>query len=121
MNQQEQAQIARLHTVLERRKASLLSQMEDNASAADAGAVNEIETSPADNASLRTLNELVNEAAGHHAEQLRLVMHALAKFADGSYGICDSCGEAIGLLRLTARPEANFCIACQTRMEKLRR
>lgn len=123
MNGIDHAQISRLQTMLEQRKAFLLSQVADNAEAAGlrAASVSEIEASPADNASARTLNELVNEAAEHNAAQLRIVKHALNKFLDGSYGICENCGEEIGLSRLNARPEARFCIACQTRMEKARR
>ena len=123
MNGIDHAQISRLQTMLEQRKTFLLSQVADNAEAAGlrAASVNEIEASPADNASARTLNELVNEAAEHNAAQLRVVKHALSKFLDGSYGICENCGEEIGLSRLNARPEARFCIACQTRMEKARR
>ncbi|HEV7816020.1 MAG TPA: TraR/DksA C4-type zinc finger protein [Janthinobacterium sp.] len=123
MNGPEQAQMMRLKALLEQRRASLLRQLADDmeAAAVRGAAIKEIEASPADNASARTLNELVNEAALHNAAQLRTVKHALAKFADGSYGICENCGEAIGLSRLEARPEARFCIACQTRMEKARR
>lgn len=123
MNRLEQEQVSRLQAMLEQRKAVLLDQIADDAEAANlrAAAVKEIEASPADNASARTLNELVNEAAEHNAAQLRIVKHALAKFADGSYGVCENCGEQIGLSRLNARPEARFCIVCQTRMEKARR
>jgi DnaK suppressor protein len=123
MNGLDHAQIYRLQAMLEQRKDFLLSQVADNAEAAGlrAAFVNEIEASPADNASARTLNELVNEAAEHNAAQLRIVKHALNKFIDGSYGICEKCGEEIGLSRLHARPEARFCIACQTMMEKTRR
>lgn len=123
MNRLEHEQISRLQAMLEQRKAFLLGQIADDAEAAGlrAASVNEIEASPADNASARTLNELVNEAAEHNAAQLRIVKHALAKFADGSYGVCENCGEQIGLSRLNARPEARLCIACQTRMEKARR
>ncbi|TFW28636.1 TraR/DksA family transcriptional regulator [Duganella callida] len=77
--------------------------------------------SPADAASQRTLNALVHEAATHTARQLDIVRHALAKFEDGSYGLCESCGEDIGYSRLNARPEARFCIKCQTRLEGARR
>ena len=123
MNGLDEEQISRLQGLLERRRAALQSQLADDAAAAGirAAAASKIEASPADNASLRTLNELVNEAAEHNAAQLRIVKHALAKFADGSYGICERCGEHIGLSRLNARPEARFCIACQTSMEKARR
>jgi DnaK suppressor protein len=123
MNPLAQEQISQLQAMLEQRKAFLLGQIADDAEATKlrAAAVNEIEASPADNASARTLNELVSEAAEHNAAQLRIVKHALTKFADGSYGVCENCGEQIGLSRLNARPEARLCIVCQTRTEKTRR
>ena len=123
MNALEQGQVSMLQAMLEQRKAALLVQMA--ADAVTAGphtpSFSEIEASPADNASARTLNELVNEAVEHRATQLRIVKHALGKFDDGSYGVCENCGGDIGWSRLNARPEARLCIACQTRMEKARR
>ena len=118
MNELDQVQKDSLQATLEQRKAALLSQLASEAAATLASSAPEIETSPADNASVRTLNELVAEAGEHKTKQLRLVKYALAKFAEGSYGICETCGEAIGLSRLNARPEARLCIACQTRMEQ---
>jgi len=35
----------------------------------------------------------------------------------GTYGDCRDCGEPIGFRRLTARPEAPFCIVCQSSRE----
>ena len=80
--------------------------------------VSEIETSPADKATVRLLNDLALEAAGHNAVQMQVLRHALAKFDDGGYGVCEECGGEIGFSRLQARPEARLCIACQTRLEK---
>ena len=37
---------------------------------------------------------------------------ALARRDDGSYGVCESCGSAIGAERLAARPAARTCITC---------
>jgi DnaK suppressor protein len=115
-----QAQCERLRGVLEQRKQALLAQIDnESAEAGERGSVlKEVEASPADNASVRTLNALVSEAAGHHIAQLAIIKHALARFADGSYGLCDNCGEQIDLSRLEARPEARLCIDCQTRLEK---
>jgi RNA polymerase-binding transcription factor len=45
--------------------------------------------------------------------QLELVDAALARFADGSYGACLSCGQAIAEARLDAIPWAALCIDCQ--------
>ncbi len=108
-----------LQSVLEQRRLQLAGA--DGAELA-AGArdlpVQEVETSPADKATVRLLNDLALEAAGHTQAQLRGVRYALAKFDDGSYGECEECAQPIGFSRLQARPEARLCIACQTRAEK---
>jgi DnaK suppressor protein len=48
------------------------------------------------------------------ASQLRSeldeVERALAKLDDGTYGRCETCGEAIAEARLEAMPAARFCI-----------
>ena len=38
------------------------------------------------------------------------VARALAKLAEGSYGVCDGCGEPIAPARLAAAPESVLCI-----------
>jgi DnaK suppressor protein len=42
---------------------------------------------------------------------------ALAKIEEGTFGICESCDEQIGIERLKARPVTAFCIRCKTQME----
>lgn len=115
----EPGQLALLKTRLEQQYAALASHQ---GVAALAGGrdlpVSEVETSPADKATVRLLNDLALEAAGHNAARLRSLRQALAKFEDGSYGICEDCGNDIGFSRLQARPEAGLCINCQTRAEK---
>src|SRR5260370_28169510 len=44
---------------------------------------------------------------------LRHVRGALARMADGSYGVCLHCDEDISLKRLNAVPQAAYCIKCQ--------
>jgi DnaK suppressor protein len=45
------------------------------------------------------------------------VQDALRKIGDGSYGVCESCGEPISVKRLLARPVTSFCINCKSEME----
>ena len=40
------------------------------------------------------------------------ITRALAKLAEGSYGLCDGCGHAIAAARLRAAPESVLCIEC---------
>jgi DnaK suppressor protein len=124
MNGLDDTQWQALQARLERARAALLSQLADDLDReADVRVPlpHEAEASPADNASQRTLNALVHEAAEHTGHQLGVVRRALARFEDGSYGLCESCGEHIGYSRLEARPEARLCIVCQTRLEQRRR
>lgn len=51
------------------------------------------------------------------ARKLEDVQHALNKFEDGTYGICESCGTIIERARLEALPSARHCIRCQSRQE----
>lgn len=115
--------LAALKTALEQRKNALLGQLagRPNSEFNRTPAVEEVETSPADSASNRTLNQLEAEAEEHRLAQLAAIRHALAKFDSGDYGACESCGEPIGVSRLDARPEASLCIKCQTRIEQARR
>ena len=40
------------------------------------------------------------------------VQRALAKFDEGTYGICDRCGATIPNDRLEARPSSTLCVNC---------
>ena len=44
--------------------------------------------------------------------------HALERIADGSYGLCESCGKPIGKLRLQAAPRATLCLDCKKKQER---
>jgi DnaK suppressor protein len=110
-------QLALLKTMLERRLADL-SRVEQAQQDTKELPVDEVETSPLDRATVRLLNDLTREAAGHHSAEMRQLRQALARFDDGSYGFCEECGQPIGASRLLARPEARLCIDCQTRAER---
>jgi DnaK suppressor protein len=51
-------------------------------------------------------------------EQLAGVEHALQKFEEGTYGLCDNCGQPIAPARLEALPQANLCLECKARQAK---
>ena len=50
---------------------------------------------------------------------LKKVEAAKAKILDGTYGICEDCGDDISQKRLIARPTACLCIGCQEAKESL--
>jgi DnaK suppressor protein len=45
------------------------------------------------------------------------IKDALRRIEEGTYGICEECGEDIPITRLKARPVTNYCLDCKTRME----
>ena len=47
------------------------------------------------------------------AQSLADVDRALAKIADGTYGVCDTCGQEIACERLDVVPWARHCLACK--------
>lgn len=49
------------------------------------------------------------------------VHEALARVKDGEYGICQECGEEIGLARLRAQPTATLCVHCKSMLEDMGR
>ena len=44
--------------------------------------------------------------------------HALERIDEGTYGICESCGNPVGKLRLQAYPRATLCMSCKSRQER---
>ena len=61
-----------------------------------------------------------DELALLHQEcrQLEAVEQALARMADGSYGLCHACGQVIAPARLQAQPSAALCLDCQQDSER---
>ena len=51
-------------------------------------------------------------------DMLEQSQHALERIADGSYGKCENCGNAIGKNRLMAFPRATLCLSCKQREER---
>ena len=49
---------------------------------------------------------------------LNEVEHVLQKYEAGTYGLCDSCGQAIERARLEALPQASLCLTCKVRQAR---
>jgi DnaK suppressor protein len=58
-------------------------------------------------------------ALTHNARELLAQNErAIARIETGTYGTCESCGEAIGKARLQAFPRATLCVSCKQREER---
>jgi len=52
------------------------------------------------------------------AGQLAEIERALEKLDNGTYGLCDFCGQPIPPARLEIMPQATLCVICKTIREK---
>jgi DnaK suppressor protein len=77
--------------------------------------------------------DVTDRATAESDRQLTLIMRerdrrligeiheALARVKDGEYGICQECGEEIGMARLRAQPTATLCVYCKSMFEDMGR
>ena len=50
--------------------------------------------------------------------KLESIEYALRQAKEGTYGICERCGEPIDPARLEAVPEATLCVKCKSIVER---
>ena len=50
---------------------------------------------------------------------IQKIQKAIQRTEDGTYGICDVCGEEITEDRLEVRPETTLCISCKEEQEEV--
>ncbi|WP_185444574.1 TraR/DksA C4-type zinc finger protein [Kribbella qitaiheensis] len=56
--------------------------------------------------------------ANNARDMVDQIERALSRMDDGTYGVCESCGQAIGKGRLQAFPRATLCVSCKEREER---
>ncbi len=70
----------------------------------------------------RADNERTNEVtiliSARDRQKLHAIEEALEKIKEGTYGFCDDCGDEIGGGRQKVMPLAQFCVTCQSKIEK---
>ena len=52
---------------------------------------------------------------------IKKINRALNDIADGTYGVCNLCGEDIAIKRLKASPVTRYCLSCKTELETRKR
>ena len=62
--------------------------------------------------------ELAIRNLDRDSNMLRQIRRALARIADGSYGVCLHCEEDISPKRVNAVPWAAYCIKCQEQVDR---
>ena len=74
---------------------------------------------PTDRASHETDRNFVLRVKDRERKLVAKVKEALERIDDGTYGICELCGEPISEKRLEARPITTCCIECKKEEEEI--
>jgi len=72
---------------------------------------------PTDRANLETDRNFLLRIRDRERKLILKIKEALARIEDGTFGICEECGEEISEERLKARPMTTLCIECKTKAE----
>ncbi len=75
----------------------------------------------ADVASIEISQSARNKLGTRQLKLLNKIDHALSKFEDGTYGICELTGEDIPIARLRARPVAQYTVEAKEELERKER
>lgn len=93
-------------------------QQKGDATLEDLTVSNEVFADPADRASMESDRAFTLRIRDRERHLIRKIQAAQERIEDGSYGICDECGEQISLARLKARPVTRLCINCKSMQEE---
>jgi len=74
---------------------------------------------PTDRASDEETRNFMLRIRDREHKLIKKVKKALDRIENGTFGICDKCGEEISIERLKARPVTTQCIDCKTKEEAL--
>jgi len=72
---------------------------------------------PTDRATLEADRNFLLRIRDREHKLIKKIKKTLERFEDGSFGVCDKCGEDINLERMKARPVTTQCIDCKTMEE----
>ena len=72
---------------------------------------------PLDRATLESERDYTLRIRDRESRLIKKIRQSLEDIDNGTYGICQMCGEDISVARLEARPVARHCIDCKNKME----
>lgn len=73
---------------------------------------------PADRATAESDRSFTLRIRDRERRLIHKIQEAIRRIDDGVYGICEECGEDIGVPRLKARPVTTLCVSCKARQEE---
>jgi DnaK suppressor protein len=79
--------------------------------------LNENFPDPTDRATMESDRNFTLRIRDRERKLIGKIQEALDRIEDGTFGICEECGEEISFERLSARPVTTLCIDCKKRQE----
>jgi DnaK suppressor protein len=76
---------------------------------------------PTDRASWESDRNFLLRIRERERKLITKIREALTRIDEGTFGICEQCGEEISEKRLEARPVTTLCINCKQEQENLER
>lgn len=113
----DKEQEAYFRTCLGEQLEELLSQADDTVN--DMTEPKENFPDPTDRASHESNRNFELRIRDREHKLIKKIKQAMERLDNGTYGICETCGEDIAIERLKARPVTTQCIECKTRAEKM--
>jgi DnaK suppressor protein len=109
--------IAKIGVDLRRKKSSLLQDLMETHTEMQA-ITEERESELEESAQKDRIARLTSSLKERDQKTIRDIDAALERMAVGEYGLCENCGNEIGIGRLRALPTTQLCIECATEREK---
>lgn len=73
---------------------------------------------PVEDAAREEVVTILSRLGDRERRELEEISAAWAKIEDGTFGLCEACGQVVALARLRAVPAARYCLACQASRER---
>jgi RNA polymerase-binding transcription factor DksA len=110
MHKYERALLAEKQRIL--KQGRITDEVMDSAGPDVIGDLSTHRTHTADQGTENYQREMASRFKTIETDTLRQIEDALRRIADGTYGICVSCGGAVPKARLEVVPHARFCMKC---------
>ena len=101
--------LAEMLTEAQQKGDSTLEDLTDN---------NEMFADPADRATLESDRAFTLRIRDRERKLIKKIQDAMQRMENGTFGVCEECGEEIGIARLKARPVTRLCINCKSKQEE---
>lgn len=118
---EREERIKEIRNNLLKRRNEILNEAKEQISKAIRGDTRQLVETALDEGDLAEINiqEGINlQRLSIYRDTLRDIDEALRKINEGTYGICEECGQEIGQNRLTVMPTTRFCVSCQEKREQ---